>query len=51
MRDQRVTLACDIYTGSFLKSLAANFIGLMGVLEVFKDHDSVSPEAWHLIDD
>jgi hypothetical protein len=51
LRDQRVRLACDLYTDSFFeKSLEASFITLIGVLEVLKDQDSVSPNATQLID-
>jgi len=50
--DQRVMLACDLYTSSFYeKSFASRFISLIGVLEVLKDQDWVSPEAMRLVDD
>lgn len=51
-RDQRVSLACELYTDSFFeKSTPAQFIAFIGVLEVLKDQDSVSPEAMQLVDD
>jgi hypothetical protein len=49
-RDERVALACDLYTNSFFeKSVAASFITLIGTLEVLKDQESVTPEAIRLI--
>ena len=49
--DQSVALACDLYTSSFYeKTFASRFISLIGVLEVLKDQDRVSPEAIRLID-
>ena len=44
--DQSVVLACDLYTSSFYeKTFASRLISLIGVLEVLKDQDWVSPEA------
>ena len=52
LRDDRVALACDLYTDSwFEKSVATRFISLIGVLEVLKDHDPVSPVVIQLVDD
>src|SRR5262249_24539788 len=49
--DQRVKLACELYTDSFFeRSAPAQFIALIGVLEVLKDQVSVSPQAMQLVD-
>lgn len=50
LRDERVALACDLFVDSFFEqSIPARFISLIGVLEVLKDQDSVSPEAARLV--
>lgn len=50
MRDQHVSLACELYIDSFFeRSIPTQFIGLIGVLEVLKDQDAVSSEAMQLI--
>ena len=52
LRDEFVTLACELYTDSFFeRSFEARFITLIGVLEVLKDQAPVSSEAVRLIDD
>lgn len=52
MRNQRIALACALYTDSFFEeSIAASFITLIGALEALKDHDLVSSEAIQLIDE
>ncbi|GAA1272901.1 hypothetical protein GCM10009677_27570 [Sphaerisporangium rubeum] len=51
LSDQRLALACMLYTDSFFEtSPEAQFITLIGVLEVLKEQDPVSQEAEQLID-
>ncbi|GAA3795276.1 hypothetical protein GCM10022226_13300 [Sphaerisporangium flaviroseum] len=51
LSDQRIALACTLYIDSFFEtSYEAQFITLIGVLEVLKERGPVSPDAMQLID-